>query len=135
MKLKILGLALLASTALVTGADAHATQPGLYQIGGIQDLCLQSAGTWYSTTFSGWGGTWLNIPGGAEATTIVRGNYASGAGNDSIAIKRGAAGWDEWRDDESVQFYGNAETWVKIGSCTDGERHQTSHVNKANPAQ
>jgi hypothetical protein len=133
MKLKTISLAFLASTALVTGANA--TKPGLYQIASGQELCLQAAGTWYSTTFSGWGGTWQNVPKGLEATTIIRGNYASGAGNDSIAVKKGLAGWDEWRDDESYTFYANAATWVNVGSCTDARRHQPSHVNKSNPSQ
>jgi hypothetical protein len=135
MKLKTISLALLASTALVTGADARATKPGLYEIEGIQEICLQAAGTWYSPTFSGWGGTWQNVTNGVEASTIVRGNYASGAGNDSIAIKRGAAGWDEWRDDESYTNYADDVTWTKIGTCTDAGWHKLPHVNKSNPSQ
>jgi hypothetical protein len=135
MKLKMLGVGLLASTALVTGAQAKLT-PGLYSIGGIQQICLQSGGTWYSPTFSNWGGTWLNnTTTGALAKGLIRGNYASGAGNDSIIVKRGTAGWNEWRDTESYTNDIDPTTWSKIGSCSDAGKFPLSHVNKANPAQ
>src|SRR5437588_184386 len=62
MKFKTIGLGLLASTALVTAAEARLSA-GLYNIGNIQELCLHSDGTWDSPTYSNWGGTWLyNTP-------------------------------------------------------------------------
>lgn len=138
MKLKALGLGLLATTALVSGVNSAAAKltPGLYEIDGIQEICLQAAGTWYSPTFSGWGGTWLNNTAtGALAKSLIRGNYASGAGNDSIIVKRGHAGWNEWRDTETYTADLDPVTWSKIGTCTDAGRIHLSHVNKSNPAQ
>jgi hypothetical protein len=137
MKLQILGVSLLASTALVsgiTGADAKSTQPGLYLINGGQELCLQSAGTWYSPTFSGWGGTWA-VVNGKIAKTIIRGNYASGAGNDSISVKGKIAAWDEWRDSESYSYYADPVPFSYLGTCTDARVLKPNHVNKSNPSQ
>jgi hypothetical protein len=137
MKLKTIGLSLLASTALVSGiTSANAgLKPGLYEIDGIQEICLLNGGTWFSPTFSGWGGTWLNnTTTGALAKSLIRGNYASGAGNDSIIVKRGHAGWNEWRDTESYTADLDPVTWSKIGTCSAATRHHP-HSNKANPAQ
>lgn len=138
MRLKTLGLTLFASTALVSGINSAGavTKPGLYEIDGIQEICLLSNGTWFSPTFSGWGGTWENNTAtGALAKTLIRGNYASGAGNDSIIVKRSVAGWNEWRDSETYAADYDPVTWSKIGTCTDANWHHLTHVNKSNPAQ
>jgi len=74
--------------------------PGQYSLGGLQEICLQEGGTWYGTTFPGWGGQWLLS--GTE--TVIFGNYASGEGNDSIIVGKTAT-WDEWRDDLSYSNF------------------------------
>jgi hypothetical protein len=136
MKLNILSVSLLATTALVSGATvatAKSTQPGLYLINGGQEICLASNGTWTSPTFSGWGGTWA-VVNGKLAKTIIRGNYASGAGNDSISVKGKNAAWDEWRDTESYTYYADPVAFSYLGSSC-GAAHKVNHVNKSNPAQ
>ena len=138
MKLQAISLSLLATTALVSGANnaAASLKAGLYQINGGQELCLLSNGTWFSPTFSGWGGTWLNnTTTGALAHELIRGNYASGAGNDSIIVKRGHAGWNEWRDSETYTADLDPVTWASVGTCSAATRHHSPHANKANPAQ
>ena len=140
MKFKTIGLGLLASTALVTAAEARLSA-GLYNIGNIQELCLHSDGTWDSPTYSNWGGTWLNnTTTGAVVKGLIRGNFFSGYGNDSIAVKgnplRGAkAGWNEWEDNETYNVDNDPITFSKIGSsCTDARKIPWSHVNGAHPA-
>jgi len=91
--LKSLVAALALSPVLAMAAPVS---PGEYSISGIQNICLKSDGTWYSTTFSNWAGHW-------EITNrklYVYGNYADGVGNDSMVFKKnGEAGfWTEWRD-------------------------------------
>ena len=121
MKTKILSAALLASSVLAMGAFASsataAAAPGNYNAGGIQPICLLANGTWYGEAFSGWGGTWGPGP-TTEDATILHGNYASGAGNDSMNIKGRSVDWTEWQDDESYQAFLDT-TFTKIrGACT-----------------
>ncbi|MDD5272209.1 MAG: hypothetical protein PHU14_05770 [Methylovulum sp.] len=75
---------------------ASAGTPGQYDVGGIQTLCLQSNGTWFGS-FPGWGGRWSKT----NANIFIRGNYASGAGNDAMVFKKLVGTWIEWRDDFS----------------------------------
>lgn len=137
MKLRTLSISLLATTALVSAVDsANAkTKPGLYEIDGIQEICLQAAGTWYSPTFSGWGGYWEIVTGGKFAKTELHGNYASGAGNDSILVKGKTASWNEWRDSETYMNYLDPVTFSLIGTCSAASWHKPAHANKSNPSQ
>jgi hypothetical protein len=107
-------LILAASLSLPLIASAASPTPGEYSIGGFQNICLQSGGTWYGTTFSGWGGRWEN----AGAKTFIYGNYASGAGNDGMFLKNGRSSgvWEEWRDDLSFSTVLKGVSMTKIGS-------------------
>lgn len=90
--------------AMMSPMLALATGPGQYSVAGIQQICLTGSGTWYGTTFSGWGGAWADVPFGTSYNTHVFGNYSGGAGNDSMVFKNGKKGtWTEWRDDLSFQ--------------------------------
>ena len=92
----------IAAAALAAPMMASAAiGPGQWTLGGFQQLCLTASGTWYSTTFSGWSGAW----GTYGKNVHIYGNYAAGAGNDSMVFnKKGTKGsWTEWRDDLSFQ--------------------------------
>jgi hypothetical protein len=90
---------------------ANAVAPGQYDISGRQQICLVDDGTWYSTTFSDWGGAYVV----RASKTFIYGNYAEGDGNDSIALSTDLRGaWTEWRDDLSFQVVTRAFlTFVK----------------------
>jgi hypothetical protein len=126
----IRALGILSITALfpATGMAAGLTA-GLYNADGLQQICLQSAGTWYSPTFGAWGGLWV-VTG---ADTHIFGNYNSGAGNDSIVVKGKKGTWTEWSDD--LTYYNPIDpiTFTKIGTCTDAAKSQPA--GKGNPAQ
>jgi hypothetical protein len=125
--MKILYAAALAALIPCAGM-AKGVKAGLYEIAGIQEICLQSAGTWYSPTFSNWGGDWLV----SGKDTHIFGNYNSGAGNDSIVIKGKAVSWTEWSDDLTYVNEDDPTTFTYIGTCTEA----ASRPGKfANPAQ
>ncbi|MBA3812663.1 MAG: hypothetical protein H0X27_13670 [Caulobacteraceae bacterium] len=106
----ILGVAALSPAA----ASAKGLHRGLWDVGGIQQICLVSDGTWYSTTFSGWSGAWG--PGTTrEDRFLVYGNYAAGAGNDSMVLGgQNKADWTEWRDDLSFQNFLDDVQWTFV---------------------
>jgi hypothetical protein len=109
-------LVVLAAVSLPLMAHAAAPTPGEYSIGGIQNICLQSSGSWYGTTFSGWGGQWQS----QGAKTYIYGNYASGAGNDGMFLKNGRSSgvWQEWRDDLSFSTVLTGVSMTKLSnSC------------------
>ncbi len=123
MKTKILGAALIASAALAAGALAPSAAsaslaPGNYEVAGIQQICLVAGGTWYGETFGPWGGNWFAGP-TRDDGTIIFGNYASGAGNDSMVVKgHSSVDWTEWQDNLSFQNFVDG-TFAKIpGACT-----------------
>ncbi len=98
--------ALAAASLLVIGSSASALglKPGNYEVDGSQQICLVAGGTWYGETFPSWGGDWRVGPvggGGDLGDTFIWGNYASGAGNDSMVVSGTKVAWTEWRDDES----------------------------------
>jgi hypothetical protein len=79
---------------------ANALPPGQYDVGGIQQICLTSSGTWYGTTYSAWGGGYYV----SGYKTFIYGNFWSGAGNDSMVFYKNNRGlWTEWTDDMSYQ--------------------------------
>ncbi len=95
--------AILASTDLVAGAaSAGALRPGSYNLDGVHSICLVTGGTWYGEDFKGWGGDWMVGVGGDEA---IFGNYASGAGNDSMLVRKRVVQWTEWNDSLQTQSY------------------------------
>ncbi len=97
---------------LVPVTSLAANKPGLYDIAGLQQICLVADHTWYGTTFSGWGGGWRS---GMTGTNLY-GNYDSGAGNDSIVLGVDNTGiWEEWRDDGSFQNFIRTATLTYIG--------------------
>jgi hypothetical protein len=127
MKSKLLTAAILASSALAVGAfgssaSAHSLSPGSYLVDGIQDICIVSGGTWYGEDFAAWGGVVIG--------TNVFGNYAAGAGNDSMVVKHGNVNWTEWRDDLSLTTVLKG-TFVKTSTtCTPPPTtRSTTHKN------
>jgi hypothetical protein len=100
MKLLRICVALAAISPMLASA---AIGPGQYDVAGLQQICLVSGGTWYGTTFSGWGGGWQQLTIGTKVHTHIYGNYSSGAGNDSMQFKGSKGSWTEWRDDLSFQ--------------------------------
>lgn len=132
MKSRILTVALFASSALAVGAFASsataAVGPGNYSVGGGQQICLVSDGTWYGETYSGWGGMWGAGP-TKEDATLLHGNYASGAGNDAMVIRGKTVDWTEWQDDESYQSFLDT-TFTKIkGPCSPPAARANVHHN------
>lgn len=106
---------LIAAAALMPAlAMAGPLKPGEYSIGGYQQICIVADGSWYGTTFPDWGGLWIYDA--DTKTTSVFGNYASGAGNDSMAIKAGSANWTEWRDDQGFQMFVTKLTFTKLSN-------------------
>jgi hypothetical protein len=96
--------ACIAIAAIAPMAALAAIGPGQYSVGGLQQICLVSGGTWYSTTFPAWGGRWQQVAVGSKLHTHIYGNYAGGVGNDSMVFKGASKGsWTEWRDDLSFQ--------------------------------
>jgi hypothetical protein len=118
---KLLGPAIIASAALAAAALAPAAvsaaglKPGSYSLGGIQDICLQAGGTWYGEDFAAWGGDYLL---GSNGETVIFGNYNSGAGNDSIIVKKTSGTWNEWADDLSYTFYEAVTVSKNSKTCT-----------------
>lgn len=125
-------LTLVAALSLPLMASAGAPTPGEYTVGGIQNICLQAAGTWYGTTFSGWGGQWEN----AGAKTFIYGNYAAGVGNDAMFLKNGKSSgvWQEWRDDLSsfVVLKGVSMTLISSSCPPPAARVGNSAANPMN---
>jgi hypothetical protein len=131
-KIALLGASVVAlSLTATTVTQAHAFGPGLWSANGIQEICLKSDGTWYSPTFGSWGGVWLKqTVTGLETGTLV-GNYNSGAGNDSMVIKRSVFTWNEWSDDLSyVNLAGVGYVWSYLGSsCGAPATGPNKHAN------
>jgi hypothetical protein len=65
--------ALLASAILAVADSGPATASGIrygqFSVGGIQNICLKSDGTWYGITFN-FNGHWTNNPGGGDRAAI-----------------------------------------------------------------
>jgi hypothetical protein len=88
------------AAASVAPMLAHALEPGQYEVGGIQQICLVDDGSWYGTSFPNWGGVY-QVRG---KMTFIYGNYAKGKGNDSMDFDAKMLGaWTEWRDNFSYQ--------------------------------
>ena len=78
-------------------ASAATLKPGLWTLGGVQEICLVRGGTWYSTTFPGWNGRWDSLTANGDRG-FIQGNYPS-AGSDSVVVGAARmADWTEWRD-------------------------------------
>ena len=123
----------LATAAVLAASPAAALRPGQYSVLGIQSICLQSAGTWYYTTFSSGGGGWANITQPNTVKTVIYGEYNT-TGNDNIEVRRGVADWNEWQSDLSFHnFIQGAVTWEKK-KCDPPATAVRPHQNK-NPLQ
>src|SRR4051812_18929030 len=106
--------AVAASAAVVSSTASMAgTKPGLYDLGGIQQVCLQSDGTWFYTTFSGNIGGWMNVQ-YKDVKTIMWGSYNSGVGQDSMTIKKGAVDWMEFHNDGSFVTFIDKASFTRI---------------------
>jgi hypothetical protein len=135
MKTKILTGTLLMSSALAMAALAPATasartlRPGDYSLGGIQSICLKKNGTWYGESFGPWSGQWKAGP-TREDSTLIYGNYASGAGNDTLVVSGGGStDWNEWRDDLSFQNFLEITVTRTSGTCSAPAARVTTHKN------
>lgn len=106
--------------------------PGQYSVAGIQQICLVGDGTWYGTTFSGWGGAWQIVGKNAH----IYGNYAAGVGNDSMVFKKkdGTGSWTEWRDDLSFQTVISPTSITFVKDVCDPPALK-AQGGKANPQQ
>jgi hypothetical protein len=109
----------IALAAMAPMFASAAIGPGQYDLAGIQQICLVSGGTWYGTTFSGWGGGWQQLTIGTKVHTHIYGNYSAGAGNDSIALKGSKGSWTEWRDDLSFQIVLNPVKLTFVKAACD----------------
>ncbi len=124
-----------AIAALGPLAAMAAIGPGQYSVAGIQQICLVSGGTWYGTTFSGWGGAWQQVLVGSKLYTHIYGNYAGGVGNDSMVFKGASKGnWTEWRDDLSFQTVLNPVTISFVKPVCDPPALK-AQGGSANPAR
>ena len=107
---------LMAAAAIAAPVFAQAgLAPAQYDIGGLQQICLVSDGTWYGTTYSAWGGRYV-VRG---LKPYIFGNCWSGDGNDSIVVYGNNRGpWTEWSDDLSFEnvLQNQLVTFVKY-SC------------------
>jgi hypothetical protein len=129
MKFNKVRASILAAAGLLLSANAFAAFPegqwtAYYYsengngVGASQGLCLAPGGTWYGTTFSGWGGVWNR-----KSNDIhVRGNYSSGAGNDGWEMSRVTNSlltgyFQEWRDDLSFNNQGTMRMVYKSAVC------------------
>jgi hypothetical protein len=102
MRISKLFLSMSAVAGLAIGGNVMAGElrAGQWELsasdGAVQQICLVAGGTWYGTTFAGWGGQWTFV----GTQTVIYGNYSSGAGNDVILVDK-APVWTEWLDDLS----------------------------------
>jgi hypothetical protein len=116
-----------AASALLLSASAacgSGLPRGQYSIGGLQSVCIGSAGSWYGTTFN-FNGRWndsrkLNIVAALYSNYIVTGR--DGNANDTITIiaKNGHlfASWYDWFDDGSyVQYLPQAVVTFEKTQC------------------
>src|SRR5665213_2531004 len=136
MKAKALTATLLMSSALAVAAlaacsaTANTLLPGHYSLGGIQNICLVSNGTWYGETFANWGGHWQAGP-TTEDSTLIYGNFSSGAGNDAMVVSLGAvkhADWTEWVDNTTGSFLDITVTRL-AGKCAPPATRINGHNN------
>jgi hypothetical protein len=107
--------ALAAAVLAPAVASSAILKPGSYSLSGIQDICLESSGAWYGEEFPDWGGLYTL---GSDGQTVIFGNYNSGAGNDSILVKKSAGTWDEWADDLSYSNYETITVTKTSKTCT-----------------
>lgn len=141
MKSTVVRSALMAASIFALGAlapaaaSAKSLKPGLWDVGGIQQICLVADGTWYGTTFPTWNGHW-NAGAGVEDQNLVYGNYTfsdiPGVGNDSMVIdKQNLADWTEWNDytvqvgfDDDVQW-----TFIQKSCPPPASQNRSGHKN------
>jgi hypothetical protein len=126
----ILGTTALISLAIASGmASAKALKPGLYSLGGIQDVCLQSDGTWHYTTYSGLPGGWEATGDRDVQTILYGGTFFSGAGEDSIVIKgSGVADWTEFANSGNTLYaFNDAFQVSKISTSCGADVHRGGH--------
>jgi|GEM_PF-4764499 len=107
MKKLVILLGMVLAVGLAPLSIEAAPQPGQWSVDGVHEICLETAGTWYGTTFPEWGGRYDTM----GRWLFVRGNYDNGDGNDAIVAQAEEDApdsligvWQEWRDDLSLDF-------------------------------
>jgi hypothetical protein len=134
----VLGCTALTALVLATGmASAAGLKPGEWSLGGIQEVCLQSDGTWYYTSYSGLPGGWENTGDADNEAIIYGGTFFSGAGEDSMVVrKHKLAHWTEFANSGNTLYaFNNDFTMQFLGTtCTAPYRkggHETLPPMKA----
>ena len=124
--------------------------PNLSQ-GATQRICFLANGTWYSTTFPNWGGSWFqkgdNAAGNGNRVRVF-GNYAGGVGNDSaeldyVSNRLMTGSWTEWRDvgSSGFRFWGRARLrWIgkkcpKPAKVDGADKKTLRKVRNLSPAE
>ncbi len=119
--------ALVAASILAVCTSGSALASGLkagqYNVGGIQQICLTSNGTWYGTTYH-FSGYW-KLASGADDRAYIWGNYQAGGAywgyfNDTITVEKSAtADWYDYNDDNSYSF-ANPVSFTYVKKVCDG---------------
>jgi hypothetical protein len=100
---------------------------GSYELDGVHAICLVADGTWYGEDFHGWGGDWMV---GSNGQTAIFGNYASGAGNDSMVVRKGVVQWSEWSDGLTSQAFLRGPFTALSGKCAPpAKSNPPGHLN------
>lgn len=100
-------------------ASAKALTPGEWSLGGIQDICLSSSGSWYYTTYSGLPGGWEATGDKKVQTILYGGTFASHNGEDSIVVSgKRVADWTEFANSGNTLYAFNYNISITFISST-----------------
>lgn len=133
----ILGCTALTALAIAASvASAKPLKPGEYSLGGIQDVCLVSTGSWYYTTYSGLPGGWEATGQRKVQTILYGGTFFSGAGEDSIVVNgKGIGEWTEFANSGNDLYAFNYNIQVSFVSSTCSAPYHKGGHEKLPPMQ
>ncbi|MBV9647581.1 MAG: hypothetical protein JO043_08965 [Candidatus Eremiobacteraeota bacterium] len=125
-------LALLVSLPISVSATLS---PGAYEFnvrnGVFQELCLLPSLNWYSFTFSGLGGHWLNT----KSNTNIFGTGSASQGNVSVVVNKlgTIASWTQWTS--NLSFFNVVEPLkvVFVSGCSASMRPHPGHLKLGSP--